>query len=443
MIIVRENLENQVELVKVTVESVDYATVVENALKNYKKKANIPGFRPGMVPMSVIKKMYYKGILAEEAYRIASAKCYEYLQENKVEFLGDPMPAESQPDLDFDTMDSFEFHFKVGVSSPVNLDLATLSLTKYKLAINDELREGYTNSLLNRFGELVDVEVIVKDEAVSVTLEQEDGLKIEDAYVGLISMSDDERAPFIGKKVGDVMEVNVNELYKTPSQRASILSVKEEELAAINPLFTLTVSRIRKFSLPEFNEEFLTKAFPEGEIKTKEQFDAYVESELARDLERECYFKFVMDSREKIVTEAGVTLPEQFLKEWLFAANEGKFSKEEIESEFPQFVNMMSWDVLRKKYVAEGSIQVENDELVAEAKNMARAQFSQYGMNNVDDAMLTNYANQILSNKEEQRKIFDSLYDTKVINYIASKAIIVEQDVTMDEFRELVSAGRK
>ncbi|MEG0500541.1 MAG: trigger factor, partial [Rikenellaceae bacterium] len=259
MIIVKENLENQVELIKVTVEAADYATTVENALKNYKKKANIPGFRPGMVPMGVIKKMYYKGVLAEETYRIASYECYKYMQDNKIEFLGDPIPAASQPALDFDTMESFEFHFKVGVASPIKLDLNKLSLKKYKLAINDELREGYKNNLLNRFGQLVDVDVVSKDEAVSVTLKQED-MTIEDAYVGLISMSDEERAPFIGKKVGDVMEVNVNELYKSPSQRASILSMKEEELANLNPLFTLTITRIRKFALPTLTPEFFEEA---------------------------------------------------------------------------------------------------------------------------------------------------------------------------------------
>lgn len=441
MIIVKENLEEQVELIKVTVESADYATTVENALKNYKKKANVPGFRPGMVPMGVIKKMYYKGVLAEETYRIASSECYKYLQENKIEFLGDPMPAESQPTLDFDKMESFEFHFKVGVASPITLDLSKLSLNKYKLSATDELREGYTNNLLNRFGQLVDVDAVTKDEAVSVTLSQTD-MTVEDAYVGLISMSDEERAPFIGKKVGDVMEVNVNELYKSPSQRASILSVKEEELATINPEFTLTVTRIRKFALPTLSPEFFEEAFPAGNVKNEAELKAFVDSELQKDLDRECYFKFVMDTREELVAKAAVTLPEKFLQEWLFAINEGKFSKEEIEKEFPQFVTMMSWDILRKKYVTEGDLKVEKEELLAEAKNMAKAQFAQYGMSNVDDKMLENYGNQILQNKDEQRKIFDSLYDTKIVDYVASKAVVVEQEVTMDQFRELVMASQ-
>lgn len=442
MIIAKENLEKQVELIKVTVEAADYATAVENTLKNYKKKANIPGFRPGMVPMSVIKKMYYKGILAEETYRIASSECYKYLQDNKIEFLGDPMPSDSQPTLNFETMESFEFHFKVGVASPITLELANLSLTKYKLSANDELREGYTNNLLNRFGQLVDVDVITKDEAVSVTLEQAD-LKIEDAYVGLISMNDDERAPFIGKKVGDVMEVNVNDLYKKTSQRASILSMKEEELANLNPEFTLTITRIRKFALPTLSPEFFEEAFPAGNVKNEAEFRTFVDTELQKDLDRECSFKFVMDTRDELIKEATVTLPEKFLQEWLFAINEGKFSKEEIEKEFPQFITMMSWDILRKKYATESGVKVEKEELLVEAKKLAKAQFAQYGMSNVDEAMLENYGNQILNNKEESRKIFDSLLDAKIVDYVTTKATIVEQDVTMDQFREIVMGSQK
>lgn len=437
MIITKESLENLVILVKVTVEKADYDVSVENTLKNYKKKSNIPGFRPGMVPMGVIKKMYYKGVVAEEAYKIASTKCYDYLQDNKIEFLGDPMPSEGQPVLDFDTMESFEFHFKVGISSPIDLKLENLSLTRYKLSVNDELRDGYTNSLLNRFGELVDNDIVTKDEAISATLEQGD-LKIEDAYVGLVSMTEEERAPFIGKKVGDEMDVNVNDLYKTPSQRASILSMKEAELADINPEFKLTITRIRRFALPEFNEEFLTKAFPDGSIKTKDEFDTHINSELSRDLDNETYFKFIIDTRDEIVKEAAISLPESFLKEWLFAINEGKFTKEDIEKEFPQFITMMSWDILRKKYVIEGDIKIEQSELLDRAKDMARSQFAQYGMNSVEESMLENYANQILSNKEEQRKIYDSIYDAKIVDYVASKATIVEQDITMDEFRGLV-----
>lgn len=437
MIIVKENLEKQVELIKVTVEAADYATTVENALKNYKKKANIPGFRPGMVPMGVIKKMYYKGVLAEETYRMASTECYKYLQDNKIEVLGDPMPSDSQPVLDFDTMESFEFHFKIGVASEITLNLGDLSLKKYKLTADDEMREGYTNNLLNRFGQLVDVDAVTKDEAVSVTLEQAD-MKVEDAYVGLINMSDDERAPFIGKKVGDVMEVNVNDLYKTPSQRASILSVKEEELAAINPDFTLTITRIRKFALPTMDADFFEQAFPAGDVKSESELKQFVDIELNKDLDRECYYKFVMDTREELIDKAAITLPEEFLQEWLFAINEGKFSKEQIVKEFPMFVREMSWDILRKKYVTEGDIKVEKEELLFEAKKIAKAQFTQYGMSNVDDAMLENYGNQILSNKDESHKIFNALYDSKVVDYAASKAVVVEQEVTIDEFRAII-----
>lgn len=438
MNVIKENLESQVELIKVVIEPADYAQVVGDALKNYKKKANIPGFRPGMVPMNLVKKMYYKNVLAEESYRLASSEVYKYIQDNKLDIIADPMPSDTQPTSEFNEGDTLEFHYKVAVINPFTIDLPAVSLDKYVIEITDDLREGYTNNLLNRFGQLVDVEEITKDEAVSATLVQ-DGMTIEEAYVGLISMSDEERAPFIGKRVGFEMEVNVNELYKTPSQRASILGVKEEELESINPIFNLAITRIRKFALPTMDAEFFAQAFPAGDVTSEEQLNAFVDGQLRKDLDKECYYKFVMDSREILVEKSGVALPEAFLKEWLFAINEGKFTAEEIDKEFPQFVKMMVWDVVKKKYVVEGEIKVEKEDLLEEAKATAAAQFAQYGMPNVEESMLENYANQILSNKEEQRRIFDSLLDMKVIDYVTANATIVEKNVTMDEFRVAVS----
>ncbi len=437
MNVTKENLSHQVELINVTVEPADYTAVVDGKLKELKRKASVPGFRPGMVPMQLVKKMYFKNVLSDEAYQMASQKLYSYIQENKIEIIADPMPSEKQVELNFEDGETLVFSFEIAVLEPVNIDLSSLSLDKYLLTINDEMREGYKSNLLNRFGELVDVEAIAKDEAVTVTLEQED-MKIEDAYVGLISMSDEARAPFIGKKVGDVMDVDVNELYPTPSQRAAILSVKEEELEGLNPKFTLTITRIRKFALPEMTEEFYAKAFPDGSIKSSDELAAYVDASLRRDLDKETFYKMILDTREKVVEESGITLPEEFLQNWLYVINKEKFSKEDIAKDFPQFVNFMKWDVIKKHFVTEGDIKVEQEDILNEAKGIAMSQFLQYGMSNVDDAMLDNYAQHILNNNEEKRKIFDSLYDTRVVDYIASKALVVEKEVTIEEFREII-----
>ncbi len=436
MQVVKENIGNLNEIIKITVSASDYSEVVEKSLKDYKKKANIPGFRPGMVPMSMIKKMYLKGVTADETYKMASQECYKYLTDNKIEVLGDPLPAETQPELNFEAQGDLEFHFEIGVSPEINFDLENTKITKYSIKLEDDMLDSYKKNYLQRFGQLVEVPEVTADEAITCTLKQGE-TEIKDAYVGLISMSEEERAPFIGKKVGDVMEVNVNDLYKTPSQRAAILKLKEEELETINPEFTLTVDMIRKFEIPALTEEIIAQAFPNGDIKTVEEFEKFAKEEVEKSLENESKYKLALDIRKKLIEDAKIELPDTFLKKWIFAMNEGKYSNEEIEKEYPQFTEMMSWDIIKRKFVVENDMKVEHDDLIAEAKQMAKMQFIQYGMPTVEDSLLTNYANQIVNNKEEARKLYDAIYERMVVEFVEGKIKTSKKSISVKEFGEM------
>ncbi len=436
MNVVKENLENQVALLKVTVESADYSQEVDNQLKVYKKKAQMPGFRPGMVPMSLINKMYKKGVTAEEAYKVASKGVYDYIQDNSVAIIGDPIPSDKQVELDFENNTSLEFAFEIGLAPEVKIDLAKLTLKKYEIEINDEIVSNFKSSYLQKYGKLVDQEVVVLDEALSVSLDSED-IAIEDAYVGLISMTEEERAPFIGKALGDKMDVNINELYKTPAQRASILSVKEEELDAINPNFSLTITRIRKFETPEITAEFLKEAFEDGSVATPEQFDAFVLARIGENLEEESAAKMVIDGKETIVEAAALTLPDTFLKKWLLAINEGKFDEVAIEKEYSAFGEYVRWSNICGFYSNEGGFAVAQEEIASEAKNLARMQFAYYGMPNPEEAMLENYVKSIVENKDEQRRIYETLLSKKCVEYIAEKANIQLEKISYNDFAAL------
>ncbi len=247
MKITREQRGQNVSLLKVLVDEKDYGEAVDKMLRDYKRKANIPGFRPGMVPMGVIRKMYGKSAVAEQSYRTASNAVFEYLQKEGIDYVGDVIPSDEQGDFDFENNTEHEFMFEIGEAPEVKVELSEKDkLTYYKIKIDEKMHEAYKDNYLRRYGRLVDVEAVEKDEALTVVLDNGD-MRIEDAYVGLISMSDEERKPFIGKKVGDKMEVDVNELYKTPSQRAAVLQVKEGELAGINPKFEMEIKQIRRF----------------------------------------------------------------------------------------------------------------------------------------------------------------------------------------------------
>jgi trigger factor len=436
MNIVREDRENKTAVIKVTVSESDYTQAVDKQLKEYKRKANMPGFRPGMVPMGIINKLYRKSAVAEEAYKAASQACFDYIDKEKIDYVGDVIPSEEQGTMDFDNDKEFEFIFEIGIAPEVAIDLAKEKITKYTIKPDKKMYEGYRSNFVRRFGTLVDVDKVEKDEALTVTLDNE-AMNVADAYVGLISMTEEERKPFIGKKVGDVMDVDINELYKTPSQRAAILKVKEDELEGINPKFTMTINQIRKFAEPELNDEFYKMAFPDGSVTDEKGFETYIYEQIARDLARETESMFAYTVRKQLVEKAGLEMPEAFLRRWLFVINEGKFTMEQIEADFPQFLEMMKWNLIQKHYAKTLELKVEVADAMAEAKAIAAMQFAQYGMMQVPDDMLDGYAKQMLSNKDEANKIYDKIYEHKVIEAVTPMMAMTDKEVSADEFNKI------
>lgn len=437
MNIVKEQREQNTLLIKVTVGESDYGEAVEKALRDYKRKANVPGFRPGMVPMGIIRKMYGKGMVAEQSYRTASNAVFEYLQKEGIDYVGDVIPSDEQGDFDFDNNTEHEFLFEIGEAPEVKLDLSDKDkLTYNKIAVDAKMHDAYKDNYLRRYGRLVDVDEVKNDEALTVVLDNGD-IRIEDAYVGLISMSDEERKPFIGKKTGEKMDVNVNELYKTASQRAAILQVKEDELEGINPQFTMEIKQIRQFANPELNEEFFKMAFPAGNVTSEKEFDKFIDEDIERELKRETDYLFTMQLRDYILDKAALAMPVEFLKRWLYVINEGKFSREDIEKDFDQFLKMFTWNYLQKHFIEQGQLTVTADEAMEEAKVFAQAQFAQYGMPSAPAEMLENFAKQIMENKEQQSKVYEKLYEVKVVEYLKSQIKVSEKSISADDFAKL------
>ena len=437
MKITREQREVGTSVLKVVVAEADYAENVDKALREYKRKANIPGFRPGMVPMGVVRKMFGKGVVAEQAYKLASNSVFEYLQKEGIDYVGDVIPSEEQGDFDFENNTEHEFMFEIGEAPKVEVELSEKDkLTYNSIKVDKAMIDGYKDNYLRRYGRLVDVDEVKKDEALTVILDNGD-MRIEDAYVGLISMSDEERAPFIGKKVGDKMDVNINELYKSESQRASILQVKAEELESVKPEFSLEIKQVRQFANPELNEEFFKMAFPTGDVKNEEELDSFLSAEIEKELSRESDYLFTIRVRNFLMEKAALQMPTEFLKRWLYVINEGKFTKEEIEKDFDGFIQMFTWNYLQKHYIQSANLNVTAEEAEAEAKEFAKAQFAQYGMPSAPEEMIANFSKQILENKEQAQKIYEKLYEVKVVEYVKSQVKVTTKAVSADEFAKL------
>ena len=437
MKVVREQREGHASLIRVTVDASDYGQSVDKVLRDYRRKANIPGFRPGMVPMGIVKKMYGKGVLAEQSYRIASESAFNYLAEQKIDYVGDVIPSDEQGDFDFDNGTEFEFVFEIGEAPKVNLELTAKDKVVYnKIKIDKKMHNDYLDNWLRRYGHMADADKVTRDEALSVTLDN-GTIHSEDAYVGLISMSDEERKPFIGKKVGYKTAVNVNELYKNPTQRAAALHLKEEELEGIDPNFTLEITKIRKFANPELNDEFFKMAFPEGNITDAAGLDKFVDEEISAELARESDYLFTLQLRDYLLEKAALEMPTEFLKRWLYVINEGKFSKEDIEKDFDQFVKMFSWNYLQKHFIQSEGLNVTTEEAAEEARKFAAAQFVQYGMPSAPAEMVENFAKRLLDDKQQSQKIYEKLYEQKVVESVKSKIKVAEKVISAEDFAAL------
>ena len=226
MNITREQRDGGISILKVVVNEADYGQAVEKQLRDYKRKANVPGFRPGMVPMGIVKKMYGKHVVAEQSYHLASNSVFEYLQKENIDYVGDVIPSEEQGDFDFENNTEFEFVFEIGEAPKIELELSAKDKVTYsKIKVDKKMHNEYRSNYLRRYGRLIDVDKVEKDEALNVTLDNGD-MRIEEAYVGLISMTDEERKEWKGKKVGYKTTININEMYSSASQRAAMLHVK-------------------------------------------------------------------------------------------------------------------------------------------------------------------------------------------------------------------------
>lgn len=439
MNITREQRDGGISVLKVVVGEADYGKAVENQLREYKRKAQIPGFRPGMVPMGIVKKMYGKHVLAEQSYHIASNSVFEYLQKENIDYVGDVIPSEEQGEFDFENGTEFEFMFEIGEAPKIDINFTAKDKVVYnKIKVDKKMHTEYRTNYLRRYGRLVEVDKVANDEALNVTLDNGD-MRIEEAYVGLISMSDEERKAWKNKKVGYKTKVNINELYKKPEQRAAVLSVKQEELEGVNPEFELEITKIRRFADPELNEEFFKMAFPAGNVTSEEELDKFIDEEIEKELKRECDFMFVNAVRNFIIEKANIQMPEEFLKRWLYVINEGKFSREEIEKDFGAFIKMFTWNYLQKHFITEGELKVSQEEAKAEAMQFAAMQFAQYGMPSAPQDMLENFAKQIMDNKEQLQKIYEKLYEEKVVEYIRGKVKVTEKAISADEFAKIAS----
>lgn len=447
MNIAREDIDALNTVVRVNIEKADYAEKVSKALKEQRKKAVIKGFRPGMAPESLIHKMYYKYILVEEVSRMASDKLFDFIKDNNIKTLGEPLPSENQSKINWDTDENFELAWDLGIAPEFDIKFGKKDkFPFYKIQPNDEIRKNFSESHRNRHGKYEPVKKTDEKGLVKATLSElnedesprENGVTVEGASISIALVADEaERKKLVGVKVGDVLTIDTEKAFPNQADRAALLHTKKENLEGIQPLFQLTVTETMAFVAAELNQEFFDKVYGEGVVTSEEDFNKKIDEEIERNLDLESENRFALDIKDKMLDKLKMELPKEFLIRWLVAINEGKFTREQIEAEFPLFEKDLKWQLVSNKVAEEQKFNVTEDELREFAMGYARSQFAAYGMNFLPEEYIARYANDILKNREEMKKIHERILDKKVVDWFKENVTLDTKEVSIDEFNKL------
>ncbi len=450
MNIVRKDLDQNNAIVTVRIEKADYAEKVDKTLRDYRKKANIPGFRPGMIPVGLVKKMYGKAVLAEEINKLVSDNLYNYIRENNVNILGEPMPNETeQQSIDFDAQEDFEFVFDLGIAPEFEVELTAKDKVKYyNIAVSNEMIENQVKSYTGRYGkyiqeELVEEKDMLKGELLEMANSKvnEDGIKVKDATLTVAYMKDaDQKALFAGAKKGDVIIFNPAKAFESETEISSMLKISKEAAKTIDSDFQLKIESITRYHESEINQELFDKVYGEGIVSSEEEFKAKIKETIQETLVADSEYKFGMDAKEMLVAKfSDVTFPEAFLKRWVLSSNEN-LTAETLEEDYPKMIADLKWHLIKDKLTKANDIKVEPADVEEYAKKIAKAQFAQYGMIGMEDEILANYAKDMMKKEDTLKGMIDKVTEEKVIAVVKGAVKLDNKEVSIEEFNKMFEA---
>ena len=447
MNITRENIDDLNAVLKVEISKPDYEEKVETVLRDYRKKANIKGFRPGMVPIGLVKKMYGRAVQIDEINKLVTESIQKYLSDEKVEILGDPLPKlDENEKINFDTQEDFTFSFELGLTPPFEIGLSKKNKVNFhEIIIDEKMKNDYLENYTRRYGDLRQAESIEDKDVIKGRIEAVDadgnpvaeGPLAEETSMGIDIIKDEDiKKQFIGKKVNETVDFDIKKAFPNDSEVAGILRKKKEEVENVSGNFRFTINEISRFHPAEVGKELFDRIYGEGVVTSEEEFMNKLEAEIALNLKRESDYKLMLDIKALSLEKTEFSLPEEFLKKWLLRVNE-KTTQEQIESEFDHFRKDLRWQLIRNKIARENEVKISEEELLKEAENITRYQFQQYGLYYITDEQLTNYARETLKREEDAKRIADKILEEKVIGIIKELLKIENKSVTVEEFNKL------
>jgi trigger factor len=449
MNITRENIDAVNATLKVDIEKADYEKTVADQLKEYRQKAVIPGFRPGKVPDGLIRRKYRIPVLVEEVNKLLSQKLSQYLGDEKLNILGEPLPnEEKQKSISWETDENFEFVFDIALAPEINITPGKqIEIKYYKIAVSDEMIDQQVEMAQSQLGQNLPDDKITDRSSVRGNFVQlneageelENGIRANEVLIAIDMMKDEAvKNSFIGKTTGEVIVFDPAKAFENRHELKHMLKIKQEEADVLNSNFSFTITEILKFEKAELNEELFKKLYgEETDIKTVEDFRNRIKEEIEGNLVYSSNHKFAIDAHDKLVEQNNLVLPEAFLKRWLIAINK-ELTVEQVEKEFEGFIADLKWQLIKDNIIKDNDIQVQVEEVQAFAVQMARSQYHQYGIYDIPEEQLESFAKMILEKQEEKERIYKRLYEDKVIKAVKEKVTVIETEVSQEEFNEMM-----
>ncbi len=453
MDITQEQKDQLEAVIKVKLTENDYQEQVDKELKNVQKKAQMPGFRPGKVPMGMVKKLYGKSVLVEEVNKILADAVYNHIKNNEVNVLGNPLPdLEKANDIDWDNQSEYEFEYEIGLSPEIDLELnEDIEVDYHKITVADDIVDNYIKDIRKRYGKMTNPGVSEADDVLYgefVEMEDENTPKTDGhthkSNLMIQYVKDEEvKNKLIGAKPGESVVMDVPAAVQSETEAAAMTGVQKEELDKYSPLYRFTIESISRVEPAELDQELFKKAMPEDDVETEEQFREMLAEQISKQYQADADKHFKNLVMEKLLEITELPLPENFLKKWLLDTNKEDLTEEKVENEFDQFSDSFRWQLLENYLIKKYEIEVSPEEVNKHLEDFVKAQLKQYGQGDVPQEVLGEYVKNISSNKDEVKKVYDHLFDQKLLDLFKEKLSLNEKKTSFDDFVKLVTEKYK
>jgi trigger factor len=434
--------------ITVEVSAADYTEKVDKVLKDYRKTADVPGFRKGKTPMAIINKKYRTSVVVEEVNKLLQDELYKHISAEKVRVLGSPMPIDETP-IDWENTEDFTFQYEVGLAPEIDVKITSKDkLNYYKIKADAKLVDGYCTDIAKRYGKMSNPEVSVEGDLIFCAIDQLDvdgnvmsnGISNE-ATVAMEYIADAKiKKQFVGVKKDDVLKVNVMKAFANHSDLGSMLNVSHDALHNLtSEEFQFTVKNINQLAPAELTTELFDKVYGEGTVKDVKEFKAKVQSEAEGQFVGESDRMLKNDIVTYFIEKLKLKMPDEFLKRWLVQTSEQPITMEMLATEYDMYAKSLQWQLIENKILENYEVKVTQDDVLNQTKKLIGSQMKQYGQPEGDDVQLTDIATNILKNEEERKKIYDQIFDERTLVVYKENFKLTEKNITYDEFVKLAS----